>query len=137
MALAQPDLALPEEAEEPKSSAGSSTAKSAEKGPDKWLCEGEVPIASLASEVREHSRQVRNCYEKRLRDNSGLEGDLSVELRIGHNGRVSDVRLQGSLRDAKVRSCVSALTKKWSFPRPSGGTCAVVAAPFHFSPRGA
>jgi len=60
---------------------------------------------------------------------------VNVRVRVGATGSVSAVQVGGSLHDSEVFSCVRNLADHWSFPAPSGGRCAVIAAPFNLTPR--
>lgn len=100
-----------------------------------WDCSGDIPAAAARAVVRENQRQVRNCYERRLKVDSTIQGRLNVRVKIGSSGSVGAVRVSGSLRDAEVSSCVRNLARRWSFPSPTGGACAVLDAPFNLTPR--
>ena len=123
----EPDAAVPTEvAVEPKKRSGS--------GPrDDWECSGDLPSASQV--INEQRAQVRACYERRLKVNNILQGDLRVKLKIGANGKVVTANVSGSMNDSEVNNCVRKLATSWSFAPPSGGDCAVVQVPFQFSPK--
>ena len=97
-------------------------------------CSGNIDAAAARRALSQYNLQFRNCYERRLKVNNTLEGRVSLQMRVGRNGAVSGVRTGGSLRDAQVLSCVRNIAQRISFPHPSGG-CAVVSAPFNFTPR--
>ena len=98
-----------------------------------WECSGDLPGAVKV--VRENSAQVRSCYERRLKMNNVLQGDLRLKLKVGGGGKVVATAMSGSLHDPEVLSCVRNLAQSWIFPVPSGGSCAVVQVPFQFSPK--
>ncbi len=100
-----------------------------------WDCDGNIPAAQAQHILAENRPQVRTCYEKRLKVNNTLQGNVSVMLRVDQNGKVSGVQVGGSLHDAEVFSCIRHLADTWTFPPPTGGRCAVVSAPFHLTPR--
>jgi len=102
---------------------------------DSWDCSGNIPVAAVRSVISQERRQVRNCYERRLKVNNTLQGNVNVRVRVGATGNVSAVQVGGSLSDREVFSCVRSLANHWSFPAPSGGRCAVIAAPFNLTPR--
>jgi len=123
----EPDAAVPTEvATEPKKRGGGGSR-------DEWDCSGDLQNASQV--INEQRAQVRACYERRLKVNNILQGDLRVKLKVGANGKVVTANVSGSLNDAEVNSCVRKLATSWSFAPPSGGTCAVVQVPFQFSPK--
>ena len=83
----------------------------------------------------EEQGAIRSCYERELRNNNLLQGDVVLQVRIGNDGKVSATRVRGNLKDNDVKNCMQNVAKGWSFPAPSGGTCAVFEAPFHFTPK--
>ena len=97
-------------------------------------CSGEIAPATALHEVRNHDRQIRTCYERRLRENPLLQGSMSLSLMIGADGRVTDVRTTGTLHDREFASCVRAEAMRIHFPRVTGGPCTVVAVPYTFTP---
>jgi hypothetical protein len=100
-----------------------------------WECSGDIPAAAARRVVNQFDRQIRNCYERRLKVNHTLQGRATVRVRIGSNGAVTAVQTGGSLRDPEVFSCIRNIAAGWQFPSPNGGTCAVLSAPFVFTPR--
>jgi outer membrane biosynthesis protein TonB len=97
-------------------------------------CEGEVDKARVRQVFMANDRQVRACYERRLKLNNVLQGRLDVEVRLGKAGSVDAVRIGGTLRDNEVHECVRRAARSWTFPPLESGTCAVVALPFHLTP---
>jgi outer membrane biosynthesis protein TonB len=135
--MAQPDLVLEEPttpdagtpaAPEPVAKHRTPQAKVGE-----WECSGDLPGA--AQVLQENRAQVRSCYERRLKMNNVLQGDLRLKLKVGANGRVVATALSGSMHDNDVVTCVRNLAQGWTFPSPSGGNCAVLQVPFQFSPK--
>jgi hypothetical protein len=137
-ALAQDTVQLPVE-EEPDAGAPPVAAieepKKRRGGSDPWNCNGDVPAAEIKQLLADRQVQIRSCYEKRLRVNNMLQGSLRLQVRIGNDGKVQATRAGGTLRDPEVFNCVQALAKKWSFPAPKGGSCAVFDAPYNFTPK--
>lgn len=104
-------------------------------GGTNWDCSGDIPAARITQVINEYRSQVRNCYERRLKVNNTLTGTLSLTMKVDGAGRVEATNVGGSLRDNEVFSCVRSIATGMRFPAPSGGSCAVVNAPFNFSPR--
>jgi hypothetical protein len=100
-----------------------------------WDCSGELPMPAITKIMRENQSQIRNCYERRLKANNVLQGDLSLKVKVGATGSVVASGVSGTLRDSEVFSCVRSIADKWQFPAPAGGSCAVVQVPFRFSPK--
>jgi hypothetical protein len=133
--MAQPDLVL----EEPPPDAGQAPAEplavkrsSGHKVGD-WECSGDLPSALKV--INDNRAQIRSCYERRLKINNVLQGDLKLRLKVGSGGKVVATSVNGSLHDEQVFACVRNLAASWTFTVPSGGACAVVQVPFQFSPK--
>jgi hypothetical protein len=139
--LAQPEFEIPDE--EQDSGVEDSGQQETEEQPQRrrrrrrgrWDCSGEIPAAEALKVINQHRRQVRSCYERQLKVNNTLQGKINLQLRIGRGGDVAGVRTGGTLRDQKVLRCVHQKARRWKFPAPEGGRCAVVAAPFNLTPR--
>jgi TonB family protein len=137
--MAEQQLVLEEPEPEPEPEPPTEVAEEPKKRPSggprdgDWDCSGDLQNASQV--INEQRPQVRACYERRLKVNNILQGDLRVKLKVGANGKVVTANVSGSLNDAEVNSCVRKLATSWSFAPPSGGTCAVVQVPFQFSPK--
>jgi len=135
--MAEQNLVLDEPVPPPE--AGAPAPEEPEKtGPSRprqgdWECSGD--LADATKVINENRVQIRSCYERRLKINNILQGDIRLKLKIGANGKVVATALSGSLRDAEVFSCVRNLAQAWTFAVPTGGNCAVVQVPFQFSPK--
>ena len=97
-------------------------------------CTGTLDPAVARRYVSRHRGAVRSCYERRLKTNNTLRGQVVVNLRVGPDGQVSGVRVDGSLRDPAVFSCIRNTVSRWQLPSPEGG-CAHLRVPFAFTPR--
>jgi TonB family protein len=138
--MAQPDLIIDEQkdAGQPAEVAAAEKPKHAPpRGEvrDEWECDGDLSRTALQSVIDSNRAQVRNCYERRLKVNNVLQGDLKLKIKVGSNGQIAAAAVAGSLKDNEVFGCVRSLAQKWSFPPPTGGGCAVVQVPFQFSPK--
>lgn len=102
---------------------------------DPWSCPGDIPVNDIKKVLNDAQSSIRACYERALRNNNQLQGSVSLEVRVGANGRVDNSRIGGNLKDAEVRKCIQNLAKGWSFPPPTGGNCAVVQRPYNFTPK--
>jgi outer membrane biosynthesis protein TonB len=136
--MAQPDLILDEPQDAGKPPAETATAdkpKHVTKDTrGEWDCEGDLQRAALQSVIDGNRAQVRNCYERRLKVNNILQGDLKLKIRVAPNGQVTATAISGSLKDNEVFGCVRGIASSWKFPPPQNG-CAVVQVPFQFSPK--
>lgn len=104
-------------------------------GGDFSECNGEVARAAAARVVSENRAQLRSCYERGLKRKNALQGSVRITLKVGRSGSVEGTKIGGSLSDAEVFSCMRGIASRWRFPAPTGGSCAVVEAPFNFSPQ--
>ncbi|HEY8430674.1 MAG TPA: AgmX/PglI C-terminal domain-containing protein [Sandaracinaceae bacterium] len=104
-------------------------------GGGNWDCSGSIPPAAARAALAQYNLQFRNCYERRLKVNNRLEGRVNVRMRVDRSGAVSAVAVGGTLNDSEVLSCVRGIANRIRFPAPTGGSCAVVQAPFNFTPR--
>ena len=102
---------------------------------DPWDCAGDIPAAELRGTLSEGSSAIRSCYERQLRNDNTLQGDVTLQVRVGNDGKVSGTRVAGNLRDPEVKSCMQNIAKNWKFPAPAGGTCAVFEQKFKFTPK--
>jgi outer membrane biosynthesis protein TonB len=102
---------------------------------DPWACEGDIPAADLRKALAEGSSAIRSCYERQLRNNNQLQGEVRLQVRVGNDGKVTGTRVTGTLHDPEVKSCMQNVAKGWSFPAPAGGACAVFDAPFKLTPK--
>ena len=135
--MAQPDLILDEQkdAGQPQQEAQAEKPKTVVREQrDEWDCSGDLARSALQSVIDSNRAQVRNCYERRLKVNNVLQGDLKLKIKVGTNGQIAAASVAGSLKDNEVFGCVRALAQNWKFPPPTGG-CAVVQVPFQFAPK--
>ncbi|MBO6934886.1 MAG: AgmX/PglI C-terminal domain-containing protein [Deltaproteobacteria bacterium] len=98
-------------------------------------CDGNLDVAAIRAVATRQQRQVRSCYERRLKVNNILQGTVNVRMVVGRTGSVDQVSVGGSLRDSEVFSCVRRLANTWEFPAVEGGSCAIVSIPFRMTPR--
>lgn len=140
-AIDQPELVLPDESLDAEGAdagvAVDAPVKARRKVDAEQACSGELSAAEARAVIDANRAPVRACYERQLKNNNNLAGELVLRLRVGKGGRVDDVRISGSLRDRQVNDCVQTLAKKWRFPTPNEGDCALISAPFNFSPKNA
>lgn len=99
-----------------------------------WECSGNLSREAVASVVRGFDAQIRSCYERRLKANPLLQGNMSLSVKVAADGGVEGVQVGGSLRDRDVFSCVRTVAMRMRFPRVEGGSCAVVNVPYSFTP---
>lgn len=138
-ALADDNLQIPVDEPEPVD-AGPAAVEPTRKTPraaagDGWSCEGDIAAPDIRKVLGDNQSAIRSCYERRLRNNNQLQGNVALQVKVGKDGRVDATRVSGSLRDGEVLKCIQGLAKGWSFPAPTGASCAVFDAPFQFTPK--
>jgi hypothetical protein len=93
---------------------------------------GTIDAAAVNSFVNARFEQVRTCYERRLKMNPLLAGDLDLNISIASTGKVTGISVTSdSVGDAQMLECVRRTIRGWTFPKPVGGR-AVVAKNFKF-----
>jgi hypothetical protein len=66
---------------------------------------------------RAQAPEIRRCYERGLKRDPELSGELSLRLSIDRAGKVEQVGLdEDSLGDATVAACIATAVQRWSFP---------------------
>lgn len=69
---------------------------------------------------------LRSCYQKNLQSNPELRGDLIAHFLIEPNGAVAGVRLESTMHDAGMESCVRNNIASWRFPAATNGAATEV-----------
>ncbi len=74
--------------------------------------------AQIKGTVEGNLAQVKACYERELKSNTGLAGKLVLGWTVGADGRVRDLEtVQDGLRNRDVNNCVRRSVQGWRFPR--------------------
>ena len=98
-------------------------------------CSGDIPAAEARRIVNEHFAQIRNCYERRLKQNPVLQGSISLAMRVAPDGHVDASQVTGSMHDREVFACVRNVASHMHFPAPGGHNCALIQVPYTFTPQ--
>lgn len=97
---------------------------------------GTIDRGALSQSFRRYNNGLQNCYERGLKRNPSLRGKVALMVTISSSGAVSRVNVrQNTLGDASVISCMTAQARRWTFPKPDGGSV-TVAKTFVFAPQG-
>ena len=83
--------------------------------------------------IRSHTREIRDCYEKRLQERRTLQGKLVARFDIGADGHVIGATADG-LGDRELALCVVTAVRGWEFEKPQSGGKLRVAYPWVFTP---
>jgi TonB family protein len=85
--------------------------------------------------IRDHSQDVRACYEAQLRHDRTLGGTIRVMFTIGATGSVNASEVEETTINNKlVNDCIVQAVRNWKFPPPEGGGVVIVNYPFLFMP---
>lgn len=94
-----------------------------------WRCTGTLDQPAVLAAIGGQGRGVLACIDGSRARRPELEGTLLVRVRVGADGRVSDVKVAGVVDD-ELTTCVGHDVLTWTFPAPRDGACAIVEAPF-------
>ena len=91
--------------------------------------------AAIRYRIQGHLHDVRQCYQKELRQNATLSGQLRLELIVSKEGRIQEVRIISStIRRPPLHLCVLAAIRRISFNRPAAGKSVKLIYPIEFKP---
>jgi len=94
--------------------------------------EGQLDTRAVIFVVRHYLPQVRACYERQLRNEPQLRGQITMRFTVGAGGRVVDTQVVvNSTGSDPLAACVSSNLRTWRFPEPEGGAVAFE-YPFRF-----
>jgi hypothetical protein len=80
--------------------------------------------------IRQHTNEVRFCYERELTRDSSLSGRVVVKFSIGGMGTVLTSFVESStLKASGADQCIASAVRRWQFPKPQGGLV-IVSYPF-------
>ena len=116
-------------------------------GEDEAIADGAADSAGGETETRSMSviqkvvadnrEKVRACYERALKDNPGLRGDMTIHFVLDPEGKVKKAELnveRSTLRAPDVVACAVEELKKMPFPPSSRGMETSVNYPFNLNP---
>ena len=92
-------------------------------------------IDEIQAAERAGNAAITECYTDELERLEGkkLEGKVTVEIRIGTNGRALSVGInEATLQAPRVHACIQSVIKTWDFPKVKAPTN--YGTTFSFSP---
>lgn len=122
--------------EVPSAAPSASTAKTAipTGGGCAASCSG-TASGALSGEVQGRAGRARGCYERALRNNSTLQGKMSVNITVDSSGNVCAASTSGdTVGSPEVSSCVLGMFRGQKLPAPTGG-CVQMRIPLNFQPK--
>ncbi len=85
--------------------------------------------------IRQHSGELRACYERELNRTKDISGRVVVQWTINPKGEVKKVSIvESTLNNKNVEQCITNSIRHWRFPAPKDGGEVDVKFPFTFSP---
>lgn len=95
---------------------------------------GSMDREAIRRVIREHLREIRNCYERELQRTPDLYGKVVITWDIVEGGRVSQAGVsRNEIGSSAVGECIAARLKTWRFPDPPKDQVGRVSYPFVFS----
>ena len=92
---------------------------------------GSLSRDAIRRVVRQHTGEVRACYERELARHPDLQGRVRVNFISGPTGHVQSAAVSSStLGSEPVESCITGAVRSWRFPAPDGGGIVGVNYPF-------
>jgi hypothetical protein len=99
-------------------------------------CPGTVDGPGVTAVVRANYGGLRECYNRQLRMNPSLQGNVTAVWVINTNGSVGDISTSGAVaRDRNFKTCFEGALRRIRFPAPRGG-CAMFQQSFTFTSGG-
>jgi hypothetical protein len=99
----------------------------------KQLETGTIDSKDATKVFRDYDGGMKKCYERTLKKNPGLEGQVILTLIVNPDGKVKTARASGSLDNKEVETCIERLAMEMVFPKPDGGAARLV-KPYKFHP---
>lgn len=84
--------------------------------------------------IRQHSNELKHCYEVALLKDKTLQGRLVTRFVVLPDGSVETVMVsETTLQNSEMEQCVIDYIKDWVFPAMKNGSAMAVEYPFVFS----
>lgn len=95
---------------------------------------GAIDKAAVKRVFDQNNTAMRKCYERVLKASPGLEGKVTLEVKIRSDGTVASATARGnSLNNGSINDCMERQAMSMKFPKPNGGAVRV-ANPYTFRP---
>ncbi len=96
---------------------------------------GSIDKEAIRAVIREHTPDIRSCYERRLAASPTLRGKVVIKWVIQPDGSTSDAVAEDeptTLRDPELHACMRSRIVTWKFPKPAGGGVGIITYPWIF-----
>lgn len=102
--------------------------------PGRAVVHGSLDKEIIRRIVRQHRRELKQCYEEHLRTFPDYAGKVVVKFVITADGDViKPAVVERTTEGQAFEQCVLNKIQRWRFPQPKGGGIVIVKYPFHFS----
>lgn len=97
--------------------------------------DGEIDVGGVKRVFDQRHSELQACYERALKADPALAGNVTLTVRIGADGMPLLTRAQSTQLASKAAlDCMERATKQWRFPEPQGGTV-LINKPYNFTPK--
>lgn len=93
-----------------------------------------LDAATVQRVLRSHLAEVRACYDAALAEHPDAGGRMDARLEIAPSGRVTGVRITGTMTEPAVAACTERVLRGVRFPASDRTDAMVVTYPFFFAP---
>jgi len=114
-------------------SSAAPTSSSTSKPPETVPISGTLSNAQIQAAVNANLKAFDACYTLGADKEGKLDGTVTIRATVGPHGdvNVSEV-MKSTVKNEKVGPCVAEAFKKVKFPKPDGGSTAVITYPMTF-----
>lgn len=96
---------------------------------------GTIDTSGVKRVLRNNQGAMQKCYERALKADPALMGQVVLTIRIGRGGEVALAKARSQeIGDRSALGCMEREAKKWLFPAPQGGTV-LVNKKYRFTPQ--
>ena len=93
-----------------------------------------LEVSDIQEALSNSQDMVRGCYERQLKRQPKLAGQMSVQFTIGAKGKVVKVNVvDDTMKSRRLNRCVTRNVSKWSFPMPQDGKVTIY-SPYVLNP---
>ncbi|MGM0555421.1 MAG: AgmX/PglI C-terminal domain-containing protein [Myxococcota bacterium] len=96
---------------------------------------GKIDTKEVLAVFAKHEAELKKCYERALKRDPNLSGQVVLDVTIEPSGRASSTKAvaRSMAADEIMFECMERQAQSWRYPRPDGGS-ARVRKPIRFSP---
>jgi TonB family protein len=67
--------------------------------------------------IKKYKGGIQSCYARQLKKDPSVKGKLTLNLKIGKNGRVKSAGVEDAMKNTEVGQCVVRVARTWRFPQ--------------------